>query len=218
MEFKDIKWPKSIFVGGIGTGVGKTYATGWLAREMTQVGHSVMTQKLIQTGCIDESEDIRMHRRIMNIPMHTLDMTKITAPQIYKYPASPHLAAEMEGQEVRIDLIEAATSVLEEKYSHVLIEGAGGLMTPLKHDYLTIDYVRDHKLPVILVTHGGLGSISETLMNLYVLAHNKINIFAVVYNPHFDSDKKIAAETRRYLLNWVENHYPHTLWIEMPKL
>ena len=216
MKFEDIKWPKRIFVGGIGTDVGKSYATGWLAREMAAVGHSVITQKLVQTGCVDESDDIRTHRKIMNIPMLTVDHTKITSPLIYKYPASPHLAADMEGEEVKIELIDEATRILEKQYHHVLIEGAGGLMVPLKHDYLTIEYVKERKLPVILVTNGELGSISDTLLSLYALAHSRIKIFGVVYNPHFDKDRKIAEETKRYLREWVLHHYPDTLWMEMP--
>ena len=218
MKFEEIKWPKRLFVGGIGTDVGKTYATGWLAREMTKAGHSVITQKLVQTGCFDESEDIRMHRKIMNIPMQTIDLTNITAPLVFTYPASPHLAAQIDGKEMKLEMVDEATKILEKQYEHILMEGAGGLMVPLKHDYLTIDWIRDHSMPTILVTNGKLGSISDTLMSLYLLAHNKIDIFAVIYNPHFDHDKKIAEETRRYLLAWVEHHYPNTLWMEMPKL
>lgn len=217
MKFSEIKWPAKLFVGGIGTDVGKTYATGWLAREMTAAGHTVITQKLIQTGCIDESDDIRMHRKIMKLPMQTVDLTKITAPLLYSYPASPHLAAEIDGEEVKINLIDEASRILEKQFHHVIIEGAGGLMTPLKHDYLTIEYVKERKLPTILVTNGKLGSISDTLLSLYALTHSHIDIFAVVYNPYFDEDKKIAAESRRYLKEWVLHHYPDTLWMEMPE-
>lgn len=218
MNFIDIKWPETLFVTGIGTDVGKSYATGWLAREMASAGHSVFTQKMVQTGCKEISEDIRIHRKIMGIPLHTFDMTKISSPYIFDYPASPHLSAKMEDTEIKLDTITEATRVLHKQFKHILIEGAGGLMVPLKGDYLIIDYIKEHKLPVILTTNGSLGSISHTLLNLYVLAHYGINIFGVIYNPHFDSDKKIAAETREYLKEWVLHHYPHTLWFEMPNL
>lgn len=217
MDFKDIKWPDSIFVTGIGTDVGKSYATGWLAREISRAGHSVTTQKAVQTGNTEISEDIYIHRKIMGIQLTTLDHTKITSPYLFSYPASPHLAAKMDGSEVKKETIAEATRILHKNYSHVLIEGAGGLMVPLKGDYLTIDYIREHKLPVILVTNGSLGSISHTLLNLYAMAHYGINIFGVIYNPYFDKDKKIAADTREYLKEWVLHHYPSTLWFEMPQ-
>ncbi len=58
-------FPKALFITGIGTDVGKSYATGWLAKEIAATGKSVITQKLIQTGNRDVSEDIEIHRRIM---------------------------------------------------------------------------------------------------------------------------------------------------------
>ena len=216
MEFNEIKWPETIFITGIGTDVGKSYATGWLAREMSEAGHCVITQKAVQTGNTELSEDIIIHRRIMNIPPTTFDLTKISAPYLFSYPASPHLAAKIDNSEIKKDTITEATRILHKTYNHVLIEGAGGLMVPLKGDYLIIDYIREQKLPVILVTNGQLGSISDTLLNLYVLAHSGINIFGVIYNPFFDRDKKIATESREYLKEWVIHHYPGTLWFEMP--
>lgn len=61
--------PDILFVTGIGTDVGKSYATGWLARELTRTGRKVITQKFIQTGNHDYSEDIDVHRKVMGIPM-----------------------------------------------------------------------------------------------------------------------------------------------------
>lgn len=217
MNFEDIKWPETIFITGIGTHVGKSYATGWLAREMKACGHSVITQKAVQTGCQDVSEDIRLHRKIMGIPLHTFDLTKISAPYIFKYQASPHLSARLENVDIKSDIISEATRIMHRQFKHVLLEGAAGLMAPIKGDYLMIDYMREHKLPAILVTNGSFGSISHTLMNLYTMAHYGINIFGVIYNPHFDFDKKIAEETKSYLKEWVLHHYPNTLWFEMPE-
>lgn len=217
MNFEDIKWPETIFITGIGTDVGKSYATGWLAREISAAGHSVITQKAVQTGNTDMSEDILIHRKIMKIAPTTFDLTKITSPIIYSYPASPHLAARLDNEELKPELITEATRVLHRQYRHVLIEGAGGIMVPLKKDYLTVDYVKQHHIPTILVTNGALGSISDTLTSLYVLAHHHIDIFGVIYNPYFDKDKKIAEDAKEYLKDWVISHFPDTLWFEMPK-
>lgn len=216
MDFKDIKWPETVFVTGIGTGVGKSYATGWLAREITAAGHSVTTQKIAQTGNTDLSEDIKTHRKIMGISPTTLDLTKISAPYLFTHKAAPHLAAKIDNSEIKGETIAEATRVLHKHYPHVIIEGAGGIMVPLKGDYLTIDYIRQHKIPVILVTNGSLGSINPTLLTLYALAHYNIDIFGVVYNPHFDKDKLVATEAKEYLRDWVLHHYPGTLWFEMP--
>jgi bioD: dethiobiotin synthase len=56
------------FVSGINTDAGKSYATGFLAREWNKNGHRTITQKFIQTGNVGHSEDIDLHRQIMGIP------------------------------------------------------------------------------------------------------------------------------------------------------
>ena len=188
-------FPKALFITGIGTDVGKSYATGWLAKEIAATGKSVITQKLIQTGNRDVSEDIEIHRRIMGIPMQSVDLCRVTAPIILSYPASPHLAAKIDGIELDYGVASAATDTLLNKYDHVLIEGAGGLMVPLKERYLTIDYMTGHKLPTVVVTNGRLGSISDTLLTLSALAAAGADVFAVIYNPYFDKDKTIDRKS-----------------------
>jgi len=209
-------FPKALFITGIGTDVGKSYATGWLAKEIAATGKSVITQKLIQTGNRDVSEDIEIHRRIMGIPMQSVDLCRVTAPIILSYPASPHLAAKIDGIELDYGVASAATDTLLNKYDHVLIEGAGGLMVPLKERYLTIDYITGHKLPTVVVTNGRLGSISDTLLTLSSLAGAGADVFAVIYNPYFDKDKTIADETLGYLAAYVQEKFPDTLFLSMP--
>ncbi|MDE6772350.1 MAG: AAA family ATPase, partial [Muribaculaceae bacterium] len=82
MDLSNIEWPSRIFVTGIGTDVGKSYATGWLARELNDNGISCTTQKLIQTGNKDFSEDIAIHRKIMGIDLTEDDLAHTTAPVI----------------------------------------------------------------------------------------------------------------------------------------
>ena len=209
-------FPKALFITGIGTDVGKSYATGWLAKEIAATGKSVITQKLIQTGNRDVSEDIEIHRRIIGIPMQSVDLCRVTAPIILSYPASPHLAAQIDGIELDYGVASAATDTLLNKYDHVLIEGAGGLMVPLKERYLTIDYITGHKLPTVVVTNGRLGSISDTLLTLSALAAAGADVFAVIYNPYFDKDKTIADETLGYLSAYVQEKFPDTLFLSMP--
>lgn len=216
MNIKDFNWPERVFISGIGTDVGKSYATGWLAREMRAAGISVMTQKFIQTGNREYSEDIQVHRDIMGIPLQTCDLIHITAPIIFSYPASPDLASRIDGKELDLSLADKATDMLAAEFGHVLVEGAGGLMVPLKGDYLTIDYVAERKMPLILVTNGKLGSVSDTLLSLEAIVRRGLTLTAVIYNPHFDKDKTISADTKAYLKSHVERNFPGTLWLEMP--
>ncbi len=215
MKISEIKFPPILFITGIGTDVGKSYATGWLAHEMIKAGHDTITQKFIQTGNIDFSEDIEVHRRIMGIPMQTVDRTHLTAPVIFSYPASPDLASRIDNKVLNLDIIAEASATLSRQYSHVLVEGAGGLMVPLKEDYLTIDYIKEHDLPVILVTNGKLGSVSDTLLSLFALKNYGIKLFATIYNPYFDKDKIIAEDSENYIMKYMEKYFPESLFLRM---
>ena len=110
-----------IFISGIDTDAGKTYATAWLARKFMDEGKSVITQKFIQTGNTDESEDIVAHRRLMGIEMLPEDNEKVTAPIIFTYPASAQLAARIDGKEIDVNLIDRSTKILTDRYDVVLI-------------------------------------------------------------------------------------------------
>lgn len=214
----DINWPDAVFISGTGTDVGKSFATGWLARELRNAGFNCITQKLVQTGNVGSSEDIELHRKIMQSGLFPEDSDHTTAPLIFSYPSSPHLAARIDRRDIDPSVISRATSALESKYFPVLIEGAGGLMVPLRDDYLTIDYVKDAGLPAIIVVSGQLGSINHALMTMVTLNAYGIKLFGVIYNPYFDNDGIISQETRPYLRNWVSKNYPNAIWLDMPVL
>jgi len=209
--------PNRLFVTGIGTDVGKSWATGWLARTVASAGRSVITQKFIQTGNKGLSEDIAVHRKIMGLPLQTRDLDHTTAPLILSYPASPDLAAKIDGVEVDWEVPAHSMEVLSREYDCVIVEGAGGALVPLRGSYLTADWISEHDVSVAVVTNGQLGSINHTLLTLEALRHRNVNIALVIYNPHFDADTTICADTRVYLRRYLRENYPGTEWIEMPE-
>ena len=116
METKNI-----YFISGIDTDAGKSYCTAWYARELMQRGLRVITQKFIQTGNTGHSEDIDLHRRIMGIPPTEEDRAGLTMPEIFSYPASPHLASRLDGRAIDFNKMEQATAELSRRYDTVLL-------------------------------------------------------------------------------------------------
>ena len=207
------------FISGIDTGIGKTYTTGYLAKLWNAQGQKTITQKLIQTGNVDISEDIEQHREIMGMGWLPEDEAKLTMPEIFSYPASPHLATKLDGREIDFQKIEHATAQLAEKYEVVLLEGAGGLMVPLTTDLLTIDYVAEKKHPVILVTSGRLGSINHTVLSLEALKSRGLELYGLAYNLNDESqDELISKDTAEYLKAYLAKYFPQALWIDIPVL
>ena len=205
------------FISGIDTGIGKTYTTGYLAKLWNEQGQQVITQKLIQTGNVDVSEDIQQHREIMGTGWLPEDESKLTMPEIFSYPASPHLATKLDGRDIDFDKIEAATQQLAEKFEVVLLEGAGGLMVPLTTELLTIDYLEQKKFPIILVSSGRLGSINHTLLSLEALKARGLSLYALAYNLNDESqDPLISKDTSEYHKDYLAKHFPDALWIDIP--
>lgn len=209
---------RALFISGIDTDAGKTYATAFLARRMMDGGLTVATQKFIQTGCRDTSEDIEAHRRLVGCAPLPEDAEGITAPIIFTYPASAQLAAAIDGREIDLGLVDASTALLLERYDRVLVEGAGGLMVPIRDDLFTIDYIESRRLPLVLVTNGRLGSINHTVLSLEAVKARGIELKAVVYNRYFDKDSVIAADTHGFIERYIGRHFPDCELIDLPVL
>ena len=207
------------FVSGIDTDAGKSYATGFLARELNQKGNRTITQKFIQTGNVGHSEDIDLHRRIMGIPPTEEDRAGLTMPEIFSYPSSPHLASRLDGRAIDFNKMEQATAELSRRYDTVLLEGAGGLMVPLTEDLLTIDYIVQKKYPLIFVTSGKLGSINHTLLSFEAIRHRGIRLDTVMYNLYPTvADKTIQEDTLIFIRKQMEKYFPDAQFILVPEI
>jgi dethiobiotin synthetase len=190
---------KVIAISGIDTDIGKTWATGLLAKALIQNGQKIMTQKMVQTGCDKIAEDILTHRKLMDIPLQAIDLDGTTCPMVYSYPASPHLAAEIDKRPLDPEIITEATLKLRKSYDLLLLEGAGGLMVPLTHELMLIDYLQEQNYPLILVTSPRLGSINHTLLSLEACRTRGIEVLAVLYNCYPEKNGLICDDTRKML-------------------
>lgn len=203
-----------LFISGIDTNVGKTIATGMLAKALAAKGKTVITQKMIQTGCVEISEDIEAHRQIQGIPFTNEDREGLTCPYLFTYPCSPHMAAEKDGRPIHLPVITEATRLLQERYEYVLLEGAGGLMVPNNMQSLAIDYVKEQGYPLILVTSGKLGSINHTLLSLFACKQYGISVKAIVYNQYPSIDTLIETNT----LDYLRKQFPEIPLILLPEM
>lgn len=217
-----------LFVSGIDTDIGKTYATGLLAKAFMQKGVNVITQKLVQTGISKQvdgelgiADDILSHRQLMGMPLQPCDIDFTTCPYRYEKPASPHLSAALANQPLNIEAITEATKALQADYDVVLLEGAGGLLVPITTELLTLDYVAEQGYPIVLVTSGRLGSINHTLLSLEAIKSRGLMVYSVIYNHIHDdaeqTDAEIANSTIDFLQAYLARHYPKANWLVLAK-
>ena len=217
-----------LFISGIDTDIGKTYATGLLAKALMHQGVNVITQKLVQTGVsvnsdsgeMNIADDIVTHRQLMGIPLQPCDIDSSTCPYRYEKPASPHLATRLSGEVLDPELITSATKRLQAEYDLVLLEGAGGLLVPITEQLLTLDYIAAQGYPIVLVTSGRLGSINHTLLSLEAIKFRGLEVHSVIYNHIHDNaaqtDAEIANSTMDFLQNYLAANYPKAHWLQIP--
>ena len=155
-----------LFITGISTDVGKTIASAIIV-EALQADY----WKPIQAGDLDNSDSHKIKRYISNDKA-------VIHENSYKLntPASPHLAAELDG--ITIDL----KQIKEPKtQNHLVIEGAGGLFVPINDTDCVIDLIqKDYK--GIVVSRHYLGSINHTLLTIEALKNKKINIAGIIFS------------------------------------
>lgn len=184
---------RTYFVSGVDTDAGKTYVTARLAAQLRKEGVDVITQKPVQTGCTTVAEDLEVHRQVMGCGMLPDDEAGLTCSYLFLKPASPALAARLEGKKIDPDKIAADTAELTRRHEIVLSEGAGGLMVPLTDDLLAIDYVAQHKLPLILVTTSKLGGINHALLSIEACKTHGVDLRMVVFN-RLPGDEDVMAD------------------------
>jgi len=206
-----------VFITGIDTGIGKSVVTGLMARWLAQRGRTVITQKLVQTGCREPvAEDIAVHRELMGTGLLDVDQDGTTCPLIFAYPASPHLAARLEDRVVDIGLIDRATARLAARFEHVLIEGAGGVLVPLTENLTVLDYVVRRRYPLIVVGSLRLGSINHTLLTLEAAERRGIKVQGLVLNLHHPVAAEIAADAKQVFAEALLRYgYPAAI-VEIP--
>ena len=194
---------KVYFISGIDRGQASMPLCAWMARSLRARGVDAITVKMVQTGNDGFSEDLDAHRAMCGLGRLPEDEQGLTAPQIFRFPSSPLLAARLEGR--KVDLAKIASSVKACAAAHevVLVESAGGLCVPLTDEALSVDFAAAQGWPLILVTCGRLGSLNHTILSLEAAKARGMKVAGVAYNwfpgadPQIDEDS--FAETRRAL-------------------
>ena len=193
------------FVSGIDTGIGKTVAVGLMCRALQAAGCDWISVKMVQTGCDGFSEDLDAHRALAGVGRFPEDAEGLTAPQIFKFPSSPLLAAGLEGRTVDLACIADAIKTCAQRRQIVLVEGAGGLCVPLTEEVLTADFVAQQGWPLILVASGRLGAINHILLSIEAAKTRGIPLAGIVMNDYPKSDpllfndalKAVARQLKR---------------------
>ena len=154
--------PRIIFITGTDTGVGKTVLTGLLLHHLIQEEINVGVLKPFCSGGRDDAIQLA---GVMGDPT-SLDRIN---PYHFELPLTPLVAARMQQQRIEFDDCLKRIEEVANACDVLLIEGAGGLLSPLGEDYDALSFIREIKAQTVLVAPNRLGVLNQVFLNLNVL-------------------------------------------------
>jgi len=191
--------PLGLFITGTDTGVGKTYVGALIARELVRAGLHVGVYKPAASGCVRQkgeliSEDALTLWEAAGRPLSLAEV----CPQRFEAPLAPHLAARLEGKAVDPRLLREGLRPWQQWADVVLIEGAGGLMSPISDEDYVADLAYEFGYPLLVVSKNVLGTINHTLLTLIAATtfREGLEIGGIVLNePHPRDPQDISVES-----------------------
>jgi len=182
--------PKTYFITGIGTEVGKTVVSAIVTEAL-----NADYWKPIQAGDLQNSDTHKVKRFVTNPNSYFFNNT-----YALNTPMSPHAAAELDGVKIKVkDIARPSTE------NDLVIEGAGGLMVPLNDKVVIADLISKDDA-VILVSRHYLGSINHTLLSIEALKSRGINKVGIIFsgNEHPTTEKAIKKIGKVEVIGRIE--------------
>jgi dethiobiotin synthetase len=174
-----------LFIAGTDTGVGKTYVAALIARALVQAGKSVGVYKPVASGCRREGNDLVSDDAVAlwEAAGRPGEFDRV-CPQRFAAALAPHLAARAEGRQVDAALLRSGLDYWRQRSEIVLVEGSGGLLSPVSDDEYVADLAADFGYPLVVVARNALGTINQTLQTLVAAAtfRDGLDVAGVVMN------------------------------------
>ena len=195
------KATRGLFVTGTDTGVGKTFVTAMIARELVRQGKRVGVYKPAASGCDLDANGILFSddaNALWEAAGKPADVSRV-CPQMFAAPLAPHLAARDEGKAIDAALLRKGLEYWTPDYDIVLVEGAGGLMSPMGDEDYVADLAHEFGFPLLVVAPNVLGIINQTLQTLITAAtfRDGLEIAGIVLNdvqpPDKDADPSVMS-------------------------
>ena len=189
-----------MFITGTDTEVGKTYVATHIAKDLVAAGHRVGVYKPVASECVSDGRQLVSEDAVAlwEAAGHPLTLEAV-CPQRFQAPLAPHLAARNEGRELDTELMRSGISAWADECDIVIVEGAGGLMSPISDDEYFADVAYDLGYPTIVVAPNSIGVINQSLSALITAAcfRDGIPIAGVILNDSRMFDGDVSMETNR---------------------
>ncbi len=175
---------KSYFITATDTGVGKTTVTSALAACMQKLGINVGVMKPIATGTVQKTGFKSSDVSILHRAAQVNDLEDEINPIFMPLPVSPYDASKVLDLKFDKKIIFEKFVKLKSKHDLMLVEGIGGILTPLSRDYFVADLIKELGLETIIVTRSTLGTLNHTMMTVRTCRDYEIPVMGIIVNNY----------------------------------
>jgi len=189
---------KPLFITATDTDIGKTYVCAGLAHSLKKLGIDVGIMKPFACGVKQKTGFSSNDLTILSNAAMVNDAEELLNPFFFPIPASPYTAAKNFGVKIDIDYLMKCFRKLDKIHDVMLVEGIGGIMTPILKDYAIIDLIKDLEANTIIVTSSKIGTINHTIMTCNMCKNMKIPVKGLIIN-NFDSTGYPVSDLERDL-------------------
>jgi dethiobiotin synthetase len=207
---------KPLFVTGTDTGVGKTLVAAAIVRGLAESGLRVVGMKPVASGCVETPEGLRNEDALaLQAASNLRSRYSDVNPYAFVPAIAPHIAAGEAGVEISLDRLEHAYERLALSADVVVIEGAGGWLTPLDSQRTLADFAAQLDADVLLVVGLRLGCINHAVLTARAVQAAGLRLCGWVGNaidPRFerrDANLKTLSATLRVPCLGVVSHAGH---------
>ena len=193
---------KGIFITGTDTEVGKTLIGGAIAFGLKKRGIDCGIMKPVQSGAIERNGKlISQDADFLIKACDVKDEVSLINPYCLKAPLAPSVAAKIGRRDVSLKKIIDAFNILSSRHQFMIVEGVGGFLVPIAKRYLVKDLVLDLKLPILIVSRLGLGTINHTLLTVEAARNCGIEILGVIFNESQDKPFTLCEKTNPNIIS-----------------
>ena len=189
---------KPLFITATDTDIGKTYVCAGLAHSLKKLDIDVGIMKPFACGVKQKTGFSSNDLTILSKAAMVNDAEELLIPFFIPIPASPYTAAKNFGVKIDIDYLMKCFRKLDKIHDVMLVEGIGGIMTPILKDYAIIDLIKDLEANTIIVTSSKIGTINHTIMTCNMCKNMKIPVKGLIIN-NFDSTGYPVSDLERDL-------------------
>ena len=189
---------KSLFITGTDTGIGKTCISAGLALALKKSGVNVGVMKPFMCGMKQKTGSADDDVTILTNAANVIDPRELVNPFFSPIPASPYTAAKNSGTKININHVLDSYEKLSKIHDVILVEGIGGIMTPILKKFSIIDLIKELHTNTLIVTSSKIGTVNHTVMTCKLCKDLEIPVKGLIIN-NFDSEGYPILELERDL-------------------